>query len=89
MKQLIALAVATINLGVAADFAILNLRVVEGEGTVYAMGSRATRGITVEVTDETGRAVPDVAVSFRMPEEGPSGVFTTGNRSREKVNPPM
>ena len=81
MKQLIALAVVTINLGAAADFAILNLRVVEGEGTVYAMGSRATRGITVEVTDETGRAVPDVAVSFRLPEEGPSGVFTTGSRT--------
>jgi len=65
----------------AGDFAILNLRVVEGEGTVYAVGSRATRGITVEVTDETGKAVPDVTVSFRLPEDGATGTFSTGSRT--------
>ncbi len=64
-----------------ADFAILNLRVVEGEGTVYAPGSRATRGITVEVTDETGRPLPGVTVSFQLPDEGPSGEFLNGGRS--------
>jgi hypothetical protein len=68
-------------LAAAADFAILNLTVVEGEGVVYALGSRATRGITVQVTDETGRAVPNVAVSFRLPDSGATGVFQSGGRT--------
>lgn len=53
----------------------------EGEGTVYQTGSRATRGLTLLVTDETGRPVPNVAVSFHLPEDGPSGVFTSGSRT--------
>jgi hypothetical protein len=65
----------------AADFAILHLKVVEGEGMLYAPGSRATRGITVEVTDETGRPVPGVSVSFQLPDTGPSGVFLNGGRA--------
>jgi hypothetical protein len=81
VKRVFALSLAAITLSTAADFAILNLRVVEGEGTVYSIGARATRGITVEVTDEAGHPVADVAVSFRMPEEGPSGVFSTGSRT--------
>jgi hypothetical protein len=64
-----------------ADFAILNLRVVEGEGMVYAPGARATRGLTIEVTDETGHPVPGVAVSFQLPDDGPSGTFVSGGRS--------
>lgn len=48
---------------------------------VYAPGSRATRGITVEVTDETGRPVAGVAVSFQLPEDGPSGTFINGGRT--------
>jgi hypothetical protein len=67
--------------GTAGDIAILNIRVVEGEGMVYATGSRATRGLTVEVTDERGRAVPDAAVSFRLPEQGASGTFSSGART--------
>lgn len=66
---------------VAGDFAILNLRVVEGEGSVYGTGTRATRGITVEVVDEAGHPVPDVTVSFKLPEEGPSGTFNTGSKT--------
>lgn len=48
---------------------------------VYATGSRATRGLTVEVTDESGRPIVDAAVSFRLPEEGASGTFTSGART--------
>jgi hypothetical protein len=58
----------------------LQLRVVQGEGTVYAAGSRATRGVIVEVTDETGKPVEAAAVSFRLPEQGPSGEFSSGKR---------
>jgi hypothetical protein len=64
-----------------ADFAILNLKIVEGEGTVYAPGSRATRGLTIEATDEAGRPVPGVAISFQLPKEGPSGEFSNSSRN--------
>lgn len=72
------LAAFTISLPAAV---IVQLRVVEGEGAVYAVGSRATRGITVQVTDEAGKPVEGAAISFRLPEEGPSGVFSTGLRN--------
>jgi hypothetical protein len=65
--------------------AILQIRVVEGEGAVYAAGSRATRGITVQVTDETGRPVEGAAVSFRLPESGPGGTFSGGLTSEISV----
>ncbi|MGA2182712.1 MAG: hypothetical protein ABSH47_06750 [Bryobacteraceae bacterium] len=61
--------------------AIIQLRVIEGEGAVYAAGSRATRGITVQVTDETGQPVEAAAVSFRLPDDGPGGTFGTGLRT--------
>ena len=60
---------------------IIQLRVIEGEGAVYAPGSRATRGITVQVTDETGQPMEGVAVSFRLPEEGAGGTFASGLRT--------
>jgi len=61
-----------------SDPAILLIRIVEGEGAVYAIGSRATRGITVQVTDETGKPVNNAAVVFRLPEDGPTGTFSSG-----------
>jgi hypothetical protein len=63
------------------DPAILLIRIAEGEGTVYPIGSRATRGVTVQVTDETGKPVESAAVSFRLPDDGPSGAFSSGMRT--------
>ncbi len=60
---------------------IIQLKVVEGEGVVYRTGARATRGLTVLVTDETGKPVENAAVSFRLPDEGPSGTFNSGLRT--------
>jgi hypothetical protein len=57
---------------------ILLIRIVECEGAVYSIGSRATRGITVQVTDETGKPVNNAAVVFRLPEDGPTGTFSSG-----------
>ncbi len=60
---------------------IVQLRVVEGEGAVSGTGTRATRGITVQATDEAGKPVEGASVSFRLPDEGPSGVFASGLRT--------
>lgn len=57
---------------------ILLIRIVEGEGAVYPVGSRATRGVTVQVTDETGKPVNGATVVFRLPEDGPTGTFSSG-----------
>jgi hypothetical protein len=60
---------------------IVQLKIVEGEGAVYQTGTRATRGLTVLVTDETGKPVVNAAVSFKLPDEGSSGVFSSGLRT--------
>ncbi len=65
----------------ASDPAILQIRVLEGEGIVYATGSRAARGLTIQVNDETGRPVEMATVSFRLPDDGPSGTFANKGRS--------
>ena len=67
--------------GRAQDPAILQIKVLEGDGAVYAIGSRGTRGITVQVTDETGKPVDAAVVSFRLPDTGPTGTFSSGTRT--------
>ena len=64
-----------------SDIAVLLIRVVEGESAVHGAGSRVQRALTVQVTDETGRPLEAVAISFRLPDSGPSGVFPNGLRS--------
>src|SRR5437868_6319967 len=53
----------------AQDPTILQIRILEGEDAVYATGSRATRGITVLVTGETGKPVDGATLSFRLPAD--------------------
>ena len=60
---------------------ILTIRVAEGDGASYALGSRATRGVAVLVTDEAGGPVEGATVSFTLPAEGPGGIFSTGGRT--------
>lgn len=75
-------------LGVApalAQVAILQIRVIEGEGAVHLPGSRSTRPITVEITEETGKPVAGAAVSFHLPEDGPGGAFVNGLRTEVVV----
>jgi len=64
-----------------AQVAILQIRVVDGDAGVHAPGERSARPLTVEVTDETGRPVVGAAVSFHLPEDGPSGSFANGLRT--------
>jgi hypothetical protein len=65
----------------AQEPAILQIRVVEGEAAVYSIGSRATKGVTIQLTDETGRPVDGATVSFRLPDDGPSGTFASGSKT--------
>lgn len=60
---------------------IVQLSVVEGDGATFQPGSRATHGLTVLVTDDAGQPVDMAAVSFRLPDEGASGTFSTGLRT--------
>ncbi|HBY64678.1 MAG TPA: hypothetical protein DEH78_33070, partial [Solibacterales bacterium] len=63
------------------DIAVLQIRVLEGEGASFAAGSKSARLLTVQVSDETGKPIPAVAVSFRLPDEGPTGLFSSGLRT--------
>ncbi len=86
-RKSVGLAVLSL-LGVAqalAQVAILQIRVVEGEGAVHLPGSRSTRPITVEITEETGKPIAGAAVSFHLPEDGPGGTFVNGLRTEVVV----
>ena len=78
--MLAAILAATLTWGADAP-SILTIRVAEGDGAAYPLGSRATRGVTVLVTDESGRPVEGATVSFTVPAEGPGGVFSSGGRT--------
>ena len=64
-----------------AQVAILQIQIIEGDGAVHPPGTRTSRALTVEVTDETGKPVPGSAVSFHLPEDGPGGTFLNGLRT--------
>lgn len=66
----------------SADTAqLLQLQIAEGDGLSYRIGTRATRGVTVLVTDEAGQPVSMAAVTFRLPDQGASGTFASGSRT--------
>jgi hypothetical protein len=64
-----------------AQIAVLQIKVLDGEGVVHPAGARIAHPLTVEVTDETGRPVAGAAVSFQLPPDGPSGLFPNGLRT--------
>jgi hypothetical protein len=81
IRSSIATLAATAALAAAQEPSTLQIKIVEGDRAVYAIGSRATRGVTVEISDDTGRAVEGATVSFRLPESGPGGTFSNGGRT--------
>jgi len=64
-----------------AQIAVLQIKVVEGEGAVRPAGARISHPLTVEITDDTGHPVPGAAVSFQLPPDGPGGLFSNGLRT--------
>src|SRR5882724_11947580 len=71
----------TLTAAAAGQIAILQIQVVEGEGTVHVPGARSGHAIAVSVTDDAGRPVAGAAVSFHLPEDGPGGSFVNGLRT--------
>ncbi len=56
----------------------LQLRVVEKDGNSLSGSEASGKGVTVEVTDETGSRVANAAVVFRLPTSGSTAVFRDG-----------
>lgn len=61
-----------------AEVLVLQIRVLRGEGLVSQTGGKCAHALVVQVSDETGRPVRGATVSFRLPDEGPGGVFRGG-----------
>src|SRR5579875_2201912 len=60
----------------AAD---LHLQIVDAANGSVPVNSQTPAGFTVHVTDANGQALKDVAVTFHLPESGPSGKFADGS----------
>jgi hypothetical protein len=60
---------------------LAQLHVVENDGAETAAGSQSIKGITVEVSDASGGAVADAAVTVRLPDSGATGTFADGTHS--------
>src|SRR5437660_12734608 len=69
-----------------AQVATLQIKITEGDAITHAAGSRSAHPITVQVTDDTGQAVFGAAVSFRLPDEGPGGLFANGLRTEVAIS---
>lgn len=65
----------------AAQHAVLQIAVIEGEGAIHAPGARNSRPLTVAVADDAGRPLEGATVSFMLPDEGPGGTFANGLRT--------
>ena len=84
VAQTLAAILAAVLARGAEDPSLLAIRLTEGDGAIYAKGSRATRGLTVLITDETGRPVEGATVSFSLPAKAPAAcsVPVPGPKSR-------
>jgi hypothetical protein len=78
LASCVAIAVAATG---TAQVSTLNIRILEGEGTVHRAGGRTPRPLTIEVTDESRRPVAGATITFQLPESGPGGTFANGLRT--------
>lgn len=63
----------------------LQLAVIEGDGLEVSAGTRSFAGVSVQLSDGMGNPLPAAKVTFRLPENGPSGVFPNGKRIEEQT----
>lgn len=59
----------------------INILILEGEGAINNVRQRVARESMVQVEDENHKPVAGAAVTFFLPGDGPSGVFSNGSRS--------
>jgi hypothetical protein len=64
-----------------AQIAVLQIKVIDGEGAVLAPGAHVIHPLTVELTNENGQPVSGATVSFQLPPTGPGGLFPNGLRT--------
>jgi hypothetical protein len=57
------------------------IEVIEGDGAINNIRLHHAKEPVVRVVDQDGHAIPNVAVTFVMPENGPSGTFADGHTS--------
>jgi len=64
-----------------AQTSALHITVISGEDAAHPAGAHVTKPITIEVTDAAGQPVEGARTSFQMPEDGPTGVSSSGLRT--------
>jgi hypothetical protein len=60
---------------------VLNIVIVEGEGTLNNIKQRVNREPIVQVEDENHKPIAGAAVVFFLPSSGPSGTFANGSQT--------
>lgn len=68
--------------------ALIQMRIIEGDGAVHTIGTRSSQPLVLFLSDESGRAVIGASVAARLPDEGPSGTFLNGLRSEIAITGP-
>jgi hypothetical protein len=59
----------------------INILILEGEGAINNVRQRVAREAMVQVEDENHKPVAGAAVTFFLPGDGASGVFSNGSRN--------
>jgi hypothetical protein len=67
----------------------LRVDVTEGGGAVVPAQAFSSRRFAVVVKDASGRPVPGATIHFRLPAEGPGGVFASGLRTESTLSGPQ
>jgi hypothetical protein len=65
----------------AASSDQIELRIVSGAGAEFQVGSEQKQRLVMQVVNQDERPLVGVAVTFQLPDYGPSGLFGNGQRS--------
>ncbi|HTQ55987.1 MAG TPA: hypothetical protein VMI94_16075 [Bryobacteraceae bacterium] len=57
------------------------IEVIEGDGAINNIGLHRAKEPVIRVVDQDGRPIPNVAVTFVLPGQGPGGSFANGQTS--------
>lgn len=80
-SRFLALLLCTTTIVSAQQALTLKIRPADGAQLQQSLAVNQRRSIIVVVEDSTGAPVSQAAVSFRLPEQGPTGLFSNGMRS--------